>query len=44
MERFRLNAQYLAFIFLIQFIVSSVSQLLSIKKFVLKGPYGNMDT
>ena len=32
-----LIAQYLAFIFLIQFIVSSVSQLLSIKKFVLKG-------
>ncbi len=30
-------AQYLGFIFLIQFIVSSVSQLLSIKKFVLKG-------
>ena len=32
-----LIAQYLAFIFLIQFTVSSVSQLLSIKKFVLKG-------
>lgn len=30
-------AQYLAFIFLIQFVVSSVSQLLSIKKFVFKG-------
>ena len=39
-----LIAQYLAFIFLIQFTVSSVSQLLSIKKFVLKGLYGSMDT
>tara|TARA_Y100000590_G_scaffold442296_1_gene570240 strand:- start:4888 stop:6147 length:1260 start_codon:yes stop_codon:yes gene_type:complete len=32
-------AQYLGFIFLIQFVVSTVSQLLSIKKFVFRGAF-----